>query len=105
MIVSNAGALLACSNHILQTQLRRIRSHIPRIFDVLVGKLSKKMIEQRNRNDQRHHAIAISFDHLNQLTLVIFVQMGLGITREMLNILTWFYRVARIFKAFMHSDK
>ena len=47
----------------------------------------------------------MSFDHLNQLTLVIFVQMGLGITREMLNILKWFYRVARIFKAFMHSDK
>ena len=26
----------------------------------------------------------MSFDHLNQLTLVIFVQMGLEITREVL---------------------
>ena len=65
----------------------------------------KKVIEEGYRHYQKHHAIAISFDHLNQLTLVIFAQMGLGITREMLNILTWFYRVARIFKAFMHSDK
>ena len=44
----------------------------------------KKVIEEGYRHYQKHHAIAISFDHLNQLTLVIFVQMGLEITREVL---------------------
>ena len=42
------------------------------------------MIEQGYRRYQRHHASAIVFDHLNQLTLVIFLQIGFEIIREML---------------------
>ena len=42
------------------------------------------MIEQGYRHYQRRHANAIAFDHLNQLTLIIFLQIGFEIIREML---------------------
>ena len=43
-----------------------------------------KMIRQDYRHDRRLHASAIVFDHLNQLMLIIFFQIGFEVTREML---------------------